>query len=498
MCRSVRRWQTSPLDLNLTRSMLLRIISYAMAKKQSGLSIRKSAGHPLAQLSNCLRLCLMRIKGQTTNTCQAFRSSSTRFRDAEVNTYFDSQDTNQGQSLAMQRWQDSPPQDESASLSAIYRALQSPPESGNSYNNGSFYADPYLTYRSPPSIRSHNSGASTSSLQSDNSTSSQSLVSSPSFRQYRRRANRKGPSTGIKDRGRIFKCTFCCDTFKHKYDWARHEKTIHLCVEEWQCAPYGGFVAMGSTGRLHCAYCSALDPTVDHLDQHNHNACRSNQPTPRKFSRKDHLIQHLRHFHGVDVLPILDGWMIEPVQITSRCGFCNTTLNSWGERSDHLTAHFRKGKTMADWHGDHGFDAAVAARVTYAIAPYLIADDSMSIIPFSATNPASMDHFNQISPQVTSLASQAPALPVATEDLALPTGHLLSQQPINPVAFADVLTQHLGRFARQQLSMSVIPTDEMFQRESRRVMFGDEEDNWNQTLADNQDWLEAFRQQNGW
>jgi hypothetical protein len=42
-----------------------------------------------------------------------------------------------------------------------------------------------------------------------------------------------------------------------------------------------------------------------------------------------------------------------------------------------------------------------------------------------------------------------------------------------------------------------MPTDEMFQRESRRVMFDDEEDSWNQTLADNQQWLDAFRQKNG-
>ena len=70
---------------------------------------------------------------------------------------------------------------------------------------------------------------------------------------------------------------------------------------------------------------------------------------------------------------------------------------------------------------------------------------------------------------------------------------LPSQQGIGTFAFADVLTLHLSRYARQQMFMGIIPTDEMFQRESRRVLYHDGDDEWNQTVADNPDWLKAFR-----
>ena len=65
------------------------------------------------------------------------------------------------------------------------------------------------------------------------------------------------------------------------------------------------------------------------------------------------------------------------------------------------------------------------------------------------------------------------------------------------VMFAEVLAQHLGQFARNNIMLGIMPTDEMFQREARRVAFGDE-DGWNQTLADNQQWLKGFKQQEDW
>src|SRR5690242_1239195 len=65
------------------------------------------------------------------------------------------------------------------------------------------------------------------------------------------------------------------------------------------------------------------------------------------------------------------------------------------------------------------------------------------------------------------------------------------------VAFADLLALHLSQFARNRIATGVIPTDELFQQEARRFVFGDE-DGWNQTLADNQQWLKAFKEQESW
>ncbi|KAJ4988098.1 hypothetical protein SVAN01_06350 [Stagonosporopsis vannaccii] len=398
------------------------------------------------------------------------------------------------QSLAMQRWQDSPPQNEAASLSAICSALENPVTNGTPHSPWTPHFDAFRTYRTPPSLTSV-----ASSVSSRHSAGSSHSAASGASKRSRIAKKPRKPKALRKDTNpedRIFKCTFCCDTFKNKYDWARHEQSLHLSTTEWQCAPHGGSVVL-STGRAHCAYCSALDPTTEHLEQHNHSACHSEQATPRSFRRKDHLVQHLRLFHGVETLPLVEDWKVNLPAISSRCGFCNTRMSNWDERVSHLAAHFRQGKRMDDWTGDHGFDAITAARVAYALPPYLIANDSRSLVPFSATDPASRDHHNQLTFRLNQerLLSQGPDN--LTDDPGANGLTLPKLVDDDTVMFAEILAQHLSQFARNNILQGVMPTDEMFQREARRVAFGDE-DGWNQTLADNQEWLKSFKQQEDW
>jgi hypothetical protein len=116
---------------------------------------------------------------------------------------------------------------------------------------------------------------------------------------------------------RIFCCTFCCDKFKNKFDWMRHEKSLHLHLESWVCAPLGGSVVLPSTGCAHCAYCNQLDPTLEHLENHNHGQC---QQQTRSFRRKDHLLQHIRLFHRLETSPLIDDWKHVITEGPSRCG----------------------------------------------------------------------------------------------------------------------------------------------------------------------------------
>ena len=51
------------------------------------------------------------------------------------------------------------------------------------------------------------------------------------------------------EKKRMFQCTFCTDTFKSKYDWTRHEKSLHLSLEKWICAPSGYVKHTNSSGR---------------------------------------------------------------------------------------------------------------------------------------------------------------------------------------------------------------------------------------------------------
>jgi hypothetical protein len=92
----------------------------------------------------------------------------------------------------------------------------------------------------------------------------------------------------------MFQCTFCTDHFKTKYDWQRHEKSLHLSLDKWICAPLGEVIVDKSTGKRKCVYCDELEPDEEHLATHNHSGCQERGFESRTFYRKDHLRQHLR------------------------------------------------------------------------------------------------------------------------------------------------------------------------------------------------------------
>lgn len=278
-----------------------------------------------------------------------------------------------------------------------------------------------------------------------------------------------------------------------RYDWARHEKSLHLNPEAWYCAPRGTTVFSIATGRKHCAFCSALDPNPEHLEFHSHKYCRDDSGKPHCFRRKDHLVQHLRLFHRLEAMPLLDDWKIGECAVPSRCGFCEHSMNTWDDRVDYLAGHFRKGATMRDWRGEHGFPPEIAERVTNALPPYLIGSESQSMIPFSATNVHVRDHFAQISSRANWNKEENQSANCENTETAAPPdipNDSVSRSQLS--SFTEILTLHLSHYAQQQMISGVIPTDEMLQQEARRVLY-DSEDSWNQTIADNPEWLSAFR-----
>jgi hypothetical protein len=94
--------------------------------------------------------------------------------------------------------------------------------------------------------------------------------------------------------------------------------------------------------------------------------------------------------HGCKMTPSMDSWKAEAQYIKSRCGFCQTTFEKWQDRVDHLAKEFRNGADMKNWKGCRGLDAHVAIHVTDAMPPYLIANESKSPFPFSASNSSSV------------------------------------------------------------------------------------------------------------
>ncbi|KAL4954465.1 hypothetical protein BDW69DRAFT_205203 [Aspergillus filifer] len=386
----------------------------------------------------------------------------------------------------MERWRNSPPEEEPALIPDILNALKTAPAAQR--NNA---APRRRSRRSSNAGRSHRQAGSTTSGESY-ATSQDSQLSAHS-------SSSAGAHNAVSST-------------------ERHEKSLHVTLEAWYCAPFGMVTTAAapdttatssSTADSHsrCAFCNEADPSQEHLDEHSPTACESEQGTRRSFRRKDHLIQHLRHSHGVTTIPAdLERWKIGTSAISSRCGFCSAGLSTWEQRVEHLAEHFRTGATMAEPIGQHDFPPQFAALVANALPPYLIASESHSVIPFSATNCDAQDHFAQISsrarwdnptdqleiPHVDSMAAHVPTASSSVPS-SLPL-HTVTPGivPEQLSSFTQVLTLHLGRFAREQMRKGIIPSDEMFQQESRRVLY-DSEDTWNQTIADNPEWLAAFR-----
>lgn len=331
---------------------------------------------------------------------------------------------------------------------------------------------------------------STSSTSMDSRTSRSSIDSTPASYcsisgTHSRNFNllRRKRKSQILSRSRIpnstavsrpFKCTFCCDTFGSKHGWSRHEKTLHLDVEIWTCCPQGGSSVFNGTEGC-CSYRGVLNPDQSHLERHNHSACASRPLELRQFRRRDHLARHLRSFHKLDDLPFLDDWMGEIPILESRCGFCDSTFSSWGERVDHLAHHFRQGCTMKSWRGSHGFEEHIAARICNAVPPYHIANESHSPVPFSATSLGSRDHF----PQIAACAKEKTRdenveRGAFSQQLLQPPG-LLDSRTRGADAFASVLTSHLAGFARTYKTMGMSVSDEALQEEARKVLYSSED-----------------------
>ncbi|KAJ3538737.1 hypothetical protein NM208_g5777 [Fusarium decemcellulare] len=279
----------------------------------------------------------------------------------------------------LQRWVDSPPEHEPAAASAIARAV------------ASRHTLPLLTRRNTGSSdegssrrrRHASSGSSfvTSSGSTDSRSSKGSISASSSLsrgRSYRRRRTQK---TSLAAPRHAFQCTFCTETFRTKYDWQRHENSLHLPLERWVCSPNGSSVANPETGQMYCVFCGKAEPDETHLATHNPAACQE-----RSFSRKDHLKQHLRLVHNAGLIELsMKLWKAEKPDIRSKCGFCKATIYTWPDRVDHLANHFKLGCTMADWSGDWGFEDSVLETLENAMPPYLIDFERGTPFPFEAS-----------------------------------------------------------------------------------------------------------------
>lgn len=429
----------------------------------------------------------------------------------------------------LERWKHSPPENEPARMGDIVNAIvnsdfpDDQSTSPSSYGRrrrgkGSSNGSSVSQLRAPSTASHETVSARTSSLSASSSAqthgSAQSRSTYGSFGSFSsslagkkdRRRKRRAPAVSavaLDDKAkRIFQCTFCTDTFKSKYDWTRHEKSLHLSLEKWICAPQGPIITDAATGETRCAYCDEENPSPAHLDVHNHQACADKGLDSRTFYRKDHLRQHLRLMHhGCELRAPHEQWKSSAAgSINSRCGFCAQRFSTWQERVDHLTAHFKAGARMLQWKGCRGFDPQVAAQVTNAMPPYLIGMEAVSPIPFSASKRAANSYFAHTTQELEHAGAEVRGSGRSSETSEDPN----MRQTCPHGGFGgnagtncwEVLTIGLAKYTKKMAAQGVVMTDEMLQSQARRIVY-DSDDTWNQTAADNPEWLDLFKKASG-
>ncbi|KAF2729850.1 hypothetical protein EJ04DRAFT_527467 [Polyplosphaeria fusca] len=161
-----------------------------------------------------------------------------------------------------------------------------------------------------------------------------------------------------------FFCTFCPRSFKTKYEWTRHEDSVHALRTTWVCCN------TKQDKLSFCPFCGQLEPDDYHMASHNYQQCRNKPETQRTFFRRDHFIQHLHHVHfrakhpstslgcqarlssdeghdyGCKDLAMKWRNFGAPMRTDDpmlHCGFCGKISQDWSARCQHVAEHLIEG-----------------------------------------------------------------------------------------------------------------------------------------------------------
>ena len=221
----------------------------------------------------------------------------------------------------MQRFLSSSPEDEGISEEAVRTAA-------NQTNR------PIKPLRSrkgkTPSVRSGSQSSTSAS-----STASVDSLDSRGSRKGRKR--QREPAHNVaktifrkpSSPSRKYQCTFCTNDFEQKYDWKRHEESVHFPQKEWVCMPNGPLEDFC------CVFCGADGVDEGHLASHKSTPCSDIPRAQRTFQRKDKLVQHIKQVHGCGPPKMIKTWC-RPIErnVLLLCGFCSLELPDWKDRAE--------------------------------------------------------------------------------------------------------------------------------------------------------------------
>lgn len=178
-----------------------------------------------------------------------------------------------------------------------------------------------------------------SSSQSSTSASSTASIDSLDSRGSRKgRKRQREPAQNVaktifrkpSSPSRKYQCTFCTHDFEQKYDWKRHEESVHFPQKEWVC------MLNGPVENSRCVFCGGGRVDEEHLSSHKSTQCCDAPREQRTFQRKDKLVQHIKQVHGCGPPSVMKSWC-RPIQrdVLLLCGFCSLELPDWKSRAEY-------------------------------------------------------------------------------------------------------------------------------------------------------------------
>ena len=274
----------------------------------------------------------------------------------------------------VQRWLNTPLEDEGISFSAVEAAVRSN-EQMLQKRKADLTSDTEISEHGsePLSIPVNDRGYDSvsmsgfSSANSASSNGSQASHGSWAGRKGRKRikiGNRGlAPNSRRRQGARIFQCTWCCQGFERKDSWKRHEESEHCAQKEYVCMLYGPTQDSRILNLQSCVFCGSPNPSEAHLEGHRVHECYAKPEAERSFSRFDNLIQHIEQIHlSSYVRPpsqntshwcrfIFSSWRrpIPGRQTQWQCGFCPSMFMNWDQRATHIAKHFVRGEDMSGW-----------------------------------------------------------------------------------------------------------------------------------------------------
>ncbi|RAR16068.1 c2h2 type zinc finger domain-containing protein [Stemphylium lycopersici] len=262
-------------------------------------------------------------------------------------------------------------QEESAELSAVQAAIDNHSLSGSCQDDAWSGSKQGRRGSVITSIASSEGTAPTSyTVSSGGSRSNISSFGRDRRRGRRRMAWKESPrqaingvnSAGEPQQDLPFFCTFCPRAFKTKYEWIRHEDSVHALRTTWICCDLKASAVLQA-----CPFCGQAHPDDAHMAGHRYQQCRSKPEAQRTFYRRDHFIQHLHHVHfgnskhpsvrvGCQALLLAaEGHNFGCKDLTMKwrrfgapmklddpmlhCGFCGKKSKDWSERCEHVAEH---------------------------------------------------------------------------------------------------------------------------------------------------------------